>query len=69
VVVLSEAPRAFTWRMMFTTDSRAGRRRNKHALKHGRYTGEAMGGRREIRKLIRAMRASARQEQVKGARR
>jgi hypothetical protein len=30
---------------------------NKHALKHGRYTAEAIASRREIAALIRAMRA------------
>jgi hypothetical protein len=35
---------------------------NRNAFKHGRYTAEAMAGRREIRELIRAMRALARQE-------
>ena len=32
---------------------------NKHALKHGRYTGEAIARRREIRELLRAMKALA----------
>jgi hypothetical protein len=43
---------------------KGGPKGNKHALKHGRYTAEAMAGRREIRELIRAMRALARQEHV-----
>jgi putative heme iron utilization protein len=37
---------------------------NKHVLKHGRYTAEAIAERREIRELIRAMRALACQEHV-----
>ena len=32
---------------------------NKHALKHGRYTADAIARRREIRELLRAMKASA----------
>jgi hypothetical protein len=32
---------------------------NKNALKHGRYTAQAMEGRREIAALLRAMRALA----------
>jgi hypothetical protein len=37
---------------------------NRNAFKHGRYSAEAIAGRRKIRELIRAMRALARQEQV-----
>jgi hypothetical protein len=32
---------------------------NKHALKSGRYTADAIARRREIRELLRAMKASA----------
>ncbi len=32
---------------------------NRNALKHGRYTAEAVAGRREVAALIRAMRALA----------
>jgi hypothetical protein len=32
---------------------------NKHALKHGRYTAEAISRRRELRDLLRAMKALA----------
>ena len=32
---------------------------NKNALKHGRYTAEALASRREVAALIRAMRALA----------
>jgi hypothetical protein len=35
---------------------------NKHAFKHGRYTAEAIAGRREVAALIRAMRALANEE-------
>jgi len=33
---------------------------NRNALKHGRYTAEAIAGRREIAELVRAMKALAR---------
>jgi hypothetical protein len=32
---------------------------NKHALKHGRYTAQAIAARREVAALIRAMRSLA----------
>jgi hypothetical protein len=37
---------------------------NKNNFRHGRYSAEAIAGRRKIRELVRAMRALARQEQV-----
>ena len=37
---------------------------NRNAFKHGRYSAEAISGRRKVRELVRAMRALARQEQV-----
>jgi hypothetical protein len=37
---------------------------NKNNFQHGRYSAEAIAGRRKIRELVRAMRALARQEQV-----
>jgi hypothetical protein len=39
-----------------------GPRDNKHALKHGRNTAEAIAGRREVAELLRSMRALARAE-------
>jgi hypothetical protein len=41
---------------------KGGPRGNNHALKHGRYSAEAIAGRREIAALIRAMRALATEE-------
>jgi hypothetical protein len=38
---------------------KGGPKGNKHALKHGRYTAEAIASRREVAALIRAMRALA----------
>jgi hypothetical protein len=37
---------------------------NRNAFKHGRYTAEAIAGRRKIREQVRAMRALVRQAQV-----
>jgi hypothetical protein len=41
---------------------RGGPRGNKHALKHGRYSAQAIASRREVAALIRAMRALATEE-------
>jgi hypothetical protein len=41
---------------------KGGPKGNKHALKHGRYTAEAIAGRREVAALIRAMPALATEE-------
>jgi hypothetical protein len=38
---------------------KGGPKGNKHALKHGRYTAEAIASRREVAALIRAVRALA----------
>jgi uncharacterized protein YjcR len=37
---------------------------NRNAFKHGRYSAEAIAGRRKIKEFVRALRALARQEQV-----
>jgi hypothetical protein len=37
---------------------------NRNNFQHGRYSAEAIAGRRKIKELVRAMRALARQEQV-----
>jgi hypothetical protein len=37
---------------------------NRNNFQHGRYSAEAIAGRRKIRELVRAMRALARKEQV-----
>jgi hypothetical protein len=37
---------------------------NRNNFRHGRYSAEAIAGRRKVRELVRAMRALARQEQV-----